>query len=143
MINGRVFDWESIRIDTPWGIDLPILSISYSSEAPVDPQFSRGNVAVGYGRGNLAQEGAVELEHRSWLQLSVYAATQGGLLRIRPFPITVSYSNEDQVPQIDVLTACVFEKVEAEANQGDTRIGNKKLTIKILDPIKYNGVPVM
>lgn len=143
MINGRSYDWESIRLQTPFGVNLDILAISYSSEAPVTPVFARGNVARGYGVGNLVQDGSFELPHTSFQQLEVFAATKGGILRIPPFPIVVSYANEDQIPQVDVLRSCKIEKVETSSSQGDAETGKRTITIKILDPILYNAVPAM
>ena len=85
----------------------------------------------------------MDIPHTSFQQLLVYAATQGGVLRIRPFAIVVEYSNEDQVPQIDVLRACKLEKLETDSSQGDTETGLRTLTFKVLDPILYNGVPAI
>jgi hypothetical protein len=141
MINGRVFDWESIKIQAPFGLNLEILAISYSSEAPVTPAYGRGIVARGYGQGNLVQEGSFEIPHNAFQQLQVFAATKGGVLRIPPFPIVVSYANADQVPQVDVLRSCKIEKVETSASQGDAEVGKRTITIKILDPILYNAIP--
>ncbi len=140
MINGRSFDWEAIKVRSIWGANIEITNISYSSEATVDPVFARGNVARGYGVGNLSQEGAIDLPHTSFQQLQIYAATQGGILRIRPFEIVVEYSNEDQIPQIDILPAVKIEKVETESAQGDTETGMRTISLKILNPIRYNGV---
>ena len=143
MINGRSFDWESIKIHTPWGLNFCILNINYKSERPAEPTYGRGNVPRGYGRGNLTQEGGIEIDAQSWAQLQVYAATQAGLFRIKPFVISVSYGNDDQIPQVDTLPSCIFTTTETEATQGDTEIGKRTLAIQILDPISYNLVSVM
>jgi len=143
MINGRVFDWEAIKIRSVWGANIEITNISYSSEATVDPIFGRGNVPRGYGVGNLAQEASLDVPHNSFQALQVYAATQGGLLRIRPFDIIVEYSNDDQIPQIDTLRAVKIQKVETSGAQGDTEIGMRTLSLKVLNPILYNGVPAI
>jgi hypothetical protein len=143
MINGRAFDWESIKIRAIWGANIEITNISYSSEAPVEAVFGRGNTPRAYGVGNLAQEGSLDIPHNSFQALQIYAATQGGLLRIRPFDIIVEYSNEDQIPQIDILPAVKISKVETEASQGDTEIGMRTISFTVLNPILLNGVPVI
>jgi len=142
-INGRTFDWESIRVDAPWGLDAEIKAISYSTERPVEAVFGRGNAPNGFGRGNLEQEGSIEMDHRAWLALIAFSLTEGGLFRGSPFPITVSYSNDDQTPQVDFLPSVLIMQTETEANQGDTQIKNHTLTMKILDPIRFVGVPVL
>lgn len=143
MINGKTFDWEDIKVDIAALIDLEILAITYKSERPAEAVYGRGNAPRGYGRGNLTQEATVDLDHAAFLKLSAFAATQGGLARIKPFVITVRYANNDQLPQVDVLDGCVFTTIEAEGTQGDTEVGIKKLTLNVFNPIKYNGVPVM
>jgi hypothetical protein len=143
MINGRSFDWESIKIRSVWGANIEITNISYSSEATVDPVHARGSVARAYGVGNLVQDGSMDIPHTAFQQLEIYGATQGGILRIRPFDIIVEYSNEDQLPQIDTLRATKIEKIETESSQGDTETGLRSLTLKILNPILYNGVPAI
>lgn len=143
MINGRTFDWESIRVDAPFGLNLVILAIDYKSESPVEAVYGRGRVARGYSRGNLAQEGSFEMPHESFLQLGVEAAVYGGIFNITPFPIVVSYSNADQGIQIDVLPAVVLQSFETSASQGDSEVRKVKVAFKILDPIKVNGQDVL
>jgi len=141
MINGKSFDWEDVAVDAPWGIGLQIKNISYKSTRPAVPTYGRGTVPRGYGRQNLEQDGAMDLTHEEFQKLAIYAATQGGYSRIKPFPITVRYSNDDQATQVAVLPSVVLEEVSAEANQGDEEVGTKSLTFKVMDPILYNGVP--
>jgi len=143
MINGKSFDWEDIKIDAPWGLDVEIQNISYESDRPVVETYGRGNTARGYGHQNLAQTGAIELNHRSFIALSAYGATQGGILRIAPFVITVRYANTDQVTQVDILDAVKISKIATEASQGDEEVALRTLDIKILNPIKWSGVPAM
>lgn len=144
MINGRTFDWEAIRIDTVWGLNLQILAISYSSESPAEAVYGRGRAARGYGRGNLVQEASIELPYDAFDQLTIFAATQGGLFNIKPFPITVSYSNSDRgIPRIDVLPNCIITRKETDATQGDTEVRKARLTLNVMDPIILNGVPVL
>lgn len=143
MINGRTFDWESIRIDTIWGIDLEIQSISYSTEAPTEAVYGRGNSPRAYGRGNLSQDGSMELNHRSFLQLTLFAGTQGGLFNIPPFDVNVAYANSDQIPQDDILPQVKINSTETEATQGDTEIKIHSIDFIILNPIRLNGIAVL
>lgn len=143
MINGRVFDWESIRIDAPFGLNLEITNISYSSESGAESVHGRGRAPRGYGRTNLNQEASIDLPAPSFLQLSTYAISAGGIFNIPSFPITVSYSNADQTPQVDVLPSCVITRVETEASQNDPEVNIKRLSLNVLDPIVYNGQAVL
>lgn len=143
MINGKVFDWEDIKLDAAALVDIEILAVSYTANRPANPQYGRGNTARGYGRGNLEQSGSIELDAQSWLKLNAYAATQGGILRLRIPAITVRFANTDQIPQVDVLTNVLIEEVSSDQSQGDEEIGKRTLSIKIMDPINYSGVNSM
>jgi hypothetical protein len=142
MINGRVFDWESVRIDTIWGLNIEVQSINYNSNMPSEAAYGRGNNPRGFGRGNLTQKGQIILNAQAKQALDAAAAVYGGLMRIPPFPITVSYSNADQTMQVDVLPSVLFDSIGTEAKQGDTEAGLWTYDLNPLDPIVYNGVPV-
>lgn len=143
MINGKSFSWEDITVRAPWaaGMGLEILSINYSSRSDSTPTYGRGRVPRGYGRGNLEQDGSMELTHEEFEKLAIFAATQGGFSRIPPFPILAQYANADQRPQIDTLPSVVLDEISAEASQGDAEVGKKTINFKVMDPILYNGVP--
>jgi hypothetical protein len=143
MINGRTYDWESIKVDAPFGIDVEIQNINYQSTREGVAVYGRGNAPRGYGRQNLEQDGSVQLNGRSFIALSAYGALAGGILRIAPFPITVRYANTDQPTQVDILDGVIFTGVSTEASQGDEEILLRTLNIRILNPIKWNSVPVM
>jgi len=143
MINGRVFDWESIRIDTVWGINLEITNISYSTESPAEAVYGRGRAPRGFGRGNLVQEASIDLPAPSFLQLTAFALANGGLFNIPQFPITVSYANNDQIPQVDILPSCVIQRGETESSQGDTETNMKTIGLNVLDPIIFNAQAVL
>lgn len=143
MINGRIYDWESIKVLTAWGAPLEIQGISYSSESAAELAYGRGRAARGFSRGNLTQSASMDLTFESFDTLSVYAATQGGIMNIKPFTIVVSYSNEDRVPNIDTLRSVIITKVETSAAQNDSEVRKMKLTLQVADPILYNGVAAL
>lgn len=143
MINGRTFDWESIKVDAPFGIDVEIQDINYKSNRPVNMVFGRGNAARGYGRGNQEQDGDLTLNHKSFLALAAYGATFGGYFRIPPFVITVRYANDDQVTQVDVLDGVVLEEIGTGGAQGDEEVALRKINFKIANPVKFAGVTTM
>ncbi len=143
MINGRVFDWESIRITLAAFVNLEITNISYSSESGAESVHGRGRAPRGYGRTNLVQEASLDLPAPSFLLLSGYAVLNGGMFNIPSFTVSVSYANFDQIPQVDTLPACVITRVETEASQNDAEVAMKKLSLNVLNPIKYDGQPVI
>jgi len=142
MINGRSFDWESIRIDTPWGINIDVQNIDYDTEMPLEMNYGRGNIPRGYGQGNLVQTGNLSVDGQAFLAVSAFAALHGGLFRIPPFGISVSYNNVDQTIQTDFLPSAKFTKVTNAAAQGDTLVNVKVLDFAIMDPVQLNLVAV-
>lgn len=142
MINGRVFDWESIRIDTVWGLNIEVQSINYSADMKSEAAYGRGNNPRGYGRGNLSQKAQLVLNAQAKQALDAAAAVYGGLFKMPPIPITVSYSNTDQVMQVDVLPSCLFDSAGTEGKQGDSEVAVWTYELNLLDPIVINGVPV-
>lgn len=143
MINGRVFDWESLQIATVWGAGIQLQAISYSSESAAELAHGRGRAARGYARGNLVQSGSIDLTFESFNLLTVYALANGGIMNLKPFPIIVMYANADQLPNVDTLRSCIITKVETSAAQNDSEVRKMKLTLQVADPILYNGVGVM
>ena len=143
MINGKTFDWEDIKVDIGGLLDLEIMAINYDTERPVEEVYGRGNAARAFGNGNLVQSGSFELDPRAWLVLVIFSGTQNGIFRIPPFPITVSFANDDQVPQVDVLPSVKLSKVSTSQSQGDTEVGKRVIDFKILDPIRLDGISVM
>jgi len=143
VINGRTFDWESITIGMGLiSVDFEVQAINYEHEATVTPVYGRGKTARGYGVENLEQSGSMTLNHEAFLQFTIFAATQGGFHNMNPFPITVSYANDDQIPQVDVLRDVKPMKESTEATQGDAEIALRTIDFVILSPILNTGIPV-
>jgi len=143
MINGRVFDWESIKVILPFGAPLEVTNISYDSESPSENVHGAGRAPRGYGRGNLVQNASMDLPAPAFLALSTYASANGGMFNIPAFNISVGYANDDQIPQVDTLPSCTITKVETSASQGDTEVNMKKITLMVHDPISFNGQSVL
>jgi len=143
MINGRSYDWESVTITAPWGIDVEIKNISYKAAAPSQLNYGRGNTAVGFGRTNYEGSGSLQVDGRSFRAITIFAATQGGHFRIAPFVISVNYNNVDQIAIEDILDGVLFDEIETEAAQGEGEVAMYTLPFKVANPIKFNLVAVL
>ena len=137
-INGNYYDWESIEIMLPNGIAIGITEISYNDERGIEARYGKGAIPRGFGRKNYKASGNMSLDKDEAQRLQV--ALGGSFYREKPYPIIVSYANEDQMMIIDVLPDCMITKADTSAKQEDDNAGVVKLDFIILSPIKWGGL---
>ena len=144
-INGKNYDWEDIHVTTLTGEQIGITEIKYSDEQSVTARYVRGAVPRGYGRGNYEASGSMVLDRDEWekLKLALVALSNtGGIYDHTPFPIVVSYANDDMGTVIDTLRDCKISKFDGGGgSQGDDNVSPITCEFTILSPILWNGIP--
>ena len=144
-INGKNYDWEDIHVITLTGEQIGITEIKYSDEQSVTARYGRGAVPRGYGRGNYEASGSMVLDRDEWekLKLALVALSNtGGIYDHKPFPIVVSYANDDMGTVIDTLRDCQISKFDGGGgSQGDDNVSPITCEFTILSPILWNGIP--
>ena len=144
-INGKNYDWEDIHVITLTGEQIGITEIKYSDEQSVTARYGRGAVPRGYGRGNYEASGSMVLGRDEWekLKLALVALSNtGGIYDHKPFPIVVSYANDDMGTVIDTLRDCKISKFDGGGgSQGDDNVSPITCEFTILSPILWNGIP--
>ena len=144
-INGKNYDWEDIHVITLPGEQIGITEIKYSDEQSVTARYGRGAVPRGYGRGNYEASGSMVLDRDEWekLKLALVALSNtGGIYDHKPFPIVVSYANDDMGTVIDTLRDCKISKFDGGGgSQGDDNVSPITCEFTILSPILWNGIP--
>ena len=144
-INGKNYDWEDIHVITLTGEQIGITEIKYSDEQSVTARYGRGAVPRGYGRGNNEASGSMVLDRDEWekLKLALVALSNtGGIYDHAPFPIVVSYANDDMGTVIDTLRDCKISKFDGGGgSQGDDNVSPITCEFTILSPILWNGIP--
>ena len=144
-INGKNYDWEDIHVITLTGEQIGITEIKYSDEQSVTARYGRGAVPRGYGRGNYEASGSMVLDRDEWekLKLALVAISNtGGIYDHKPFPIVVSYANDDMGTVIDTLRDCKISKFDGGGgSQGDDNVSPITCEFTILSPILWNGIP--
>lgn len=144
-INGKHYDWEDIHVITLTGEQIGITEIKYSDEQSVTARYGRGAVPRGYGRGNYEASGSMVLDRDEWekLKLALVALSNtGGIYDHTPFPIVVSYANDDMGTVIDTLRDCKISKFDGGGgSQGDDNVSPITCEFTILSPILWNGIP--
>jgi hypothetical protein len=141
MINGNLYDWESIEILLPSGVAIGVSNIDYDDERPVEERYGKGSLPRGYGRKNYKASGKIELDLDEADRLTV--ALDGSVYDSAPFAITVSYAPDGQPTITDTLPLCKITKTSTSAKQGDDNVGQRKYDLKILEPIKWGGMPAL
>ena len=144
-INGKNYDWEDIHVVTLDGEQIGITEIKYTDGQSVTARYGRGAVPRGYGRGNYEASGSMVLDRDEWekfkLALKGTSGT-GGIYDHTPFPIVVSYANDDMGTIIDTLPDCKISKFDGGGgSQGDDNVSPITCEFTILSPILWNGVP--
>lgn len=144
-INGKNYDWEDIHVTTLIGEQIGITEIKYSDEQSVTARYGRGAVPRGYGRGNYEASGSMVLDRDEWekLKLALVALSNtGGIYDHTPFPIVVSYANDDMGTVIDTLRDCKISKFDGGGgSQGDDNVSPITCEFTILSPILWDGIP--
>jgi len=126
MINGQTYDWESVSATIAGKILDGIKEISYDEEQELEAVYGRGNKPIAYGKGKYKASGKMTLLKPEFDMFEKVSLPAGGLAMVKPFPITVTYRNDDQSLKTDVLKDCLVKKIGRAAKQGD-----KELTVSV------------
>ncbi len=145
MINGSLYDWESIEIMLPHGISIGVTSISYDDERPIEERYGKGSTPRGYGRKNYKASAKMELDidAAEMLAVALAASGGGGIYDSLPFPIIVCYAPTGQPIITDMLPLCKITKTSTSAKQGDANVGQRSYDLTVLTPIVWGMVPAM
>jgi hypothetical protein len=140
MINGKSYGWEDISTVLPYGEAIGIQNVEYSDSKELDPTYGRGSNPTGYGAGNYSAEGKITVSKEEYNKFIDYAKKLGTpLYKVPPFPIVVSYANDDQPTSTDELKSCKVTKVSESRGQGDKE-SKVEMELKILGGIYRNGL---
>lgn len=141
MLNGNLYDWESLEVVLPSGIAIGITSIDYEDERPIEERYGKGCTPRGHGRKNYKATAKMELDMDEADRLLM--ALEGTYYDSPPFQIICSYASDGLPVITDVLPVCKIVKISAAAKQGDENVGQRKFDLKILAPIEWGGMPAI
>lgn len=142
MINGKKYSWEDITITCPHGVMVNISEIEYSDKKETEGIYGKGTNPVGYGEGNYSAEGKVKMGRDEYelLKNTLFLENGKAIYKHSPFPIVVSYANDDQATVTDVLPSCKLTSQSNGPKQGDKSV-DVEMGFIILEPILWNGIP--
>ena len=129
MVNGLIYDFESIKLMLPTGLILGCESVEYSDEKNDEVICGTNNLPLGVGRGEWKGTCKLELQRFEYDKLNVFSAASGGFYNMPPIPVVASYGNLGQPPVTDTLlvhfTKRDFKQCRAKANFIKNRRSNQ------------------
>ncbi|MDR3019891.1 MAG: hypothetical protein LBU66_03190 [Treponema sp.] len=139
MINGIIYDFESIKLILPSGLSLTFEKISYKDKKDDEVITGANSLPIGIGRGEYSGDCEVELGRAEYEMLNDYSAAHGGFYNMPPVPIIVNYGHFGQPTIIDNLQV-KFNERDFSSGKGDK---NLKVPLKgtLTMPLISNGVP--
>jgi len=142
LVNGRHYDWGSMKLVLPSGsIVVSLQDINFKGELEKESTYGKGQIPIGSGQGNYSSDGDFSVLRDDFEDiLALGVATGRGLLKTPPFPLLLEYGNEDQETKQTVLPAVDITSVDESASQGDKNL-KVKIGFKNHKPIIRNGVP--
>jgi hypothetical protein len=139
MINGLVYDYESIKVLLPTGLIVLLESISYNDKKNDEVVTGVSNLPVGIGRGEYSGECELEIGRFEYEKINMASAASGGFYNIPFLEIIVSYGWAGQMICTDALSVHFTER-DFSGKKGDTNL-NVKIKGALVAPIVSNGVP--
>ena len=121
MVNGLIYDFESIKLMLPTGLILGCESVEYSDEKNDEVICGTNNLPLGVGRGEWKGTCKLELQRFEYDKLNVFSAASGGFYNMPPIPVVASYGNLGQPPVTDTLLVH-FTKRDFKGSKGDTNL---------------------
>ena len=139
MVNGLIYDFESIKLMLPTGLILGCESVEYSDEKNDEVICGTNNLPLGVGRGEWKGTCKLELQRFEYDKLNVFSAASGGFYNMPPIPVVASYGNLGQPPVTDTLLVH-FTKRDFKGSKGDTSLN---VTIEGAQTMPMNSDGVM
>jgi len=139
MINGKIYDFESIKLMLPTGLSITFEKVNYKDKKDDEVVTGSNGMPIGIGRGEYSGECEIELGRDEYDMLDAYAATSGGFYNMPPIPVIVSFGHTGQPIITDTLQV-KFNERDFSAGKGDK---NLKIPIKgkLTAPLLTNGRP--
>lgn len=126
-INGKMYDWSSIDISLSSLGDIEAQSIDYGDSVDREAVYGRGNIPRGYGEGNYSASGKMTILKEDFNTITDYCKRKNiPLYKLQIPKIVVSYANDGEKAQRDVINKVMIQKIDNKGSQGD-----KKLTVDL------------
>lgn len=121
-INGRAYDWPSIRLQLLGQTVAGVTEINYSDTQEKVNNYGAGTMPVSRGYGKYEPKADIMLEMKEVERIQAALPPGGRLQDIPPFPIVISYVNTSNMQVTHTLHNCEFLGNGREVKTGDTNV---------------------
>lgn len=136
-INGVRHDWESASITGPHGMFIDLTEINYKASQPKKRVYGKGNVSIGYTRGNYSATVDLTIGEDEFNQL--VDSLGSSILKAKPFDIVIVTEPDDQPKSERVIQQILINDVDDSLKNGeDAKMVKLAGTAQM---ITRNGVP--
>lgn len=135
--NGKTFDSGDVHVTVFGSIDWEITEVTYGEKQAHQANYSLGsNKPTSYSRGKIEYESSLTMRLSSASRIE--KAADGNLLNIKPFPINITFLNDDNEIVNDTVYA-KFSNNKREVN-GDVDL-KTQFELFVLD-IDWNNASI-
>ena len=122
LVNGRAYDWASIRVGLLGQTVAGITGISWEDMQEKVNNWGAGINPVSRGYGKYEAKGSITLEMKELERIQAALPPGGRIQDIAPFPIAISFVNSSNALINHTLHNCEFTHTQREVKTGDTQI---------------------
>ena len=122
LINGRAYDWASLRAQLLGQTVAGITALSYDDSQEKVHNWGAGVNPTSRGLGKYEAKGSLTLEMKELERIQAALPPGGRIQDIAPFPIVASFVNASNQLITHTLHNCEFTNNKREIKTGDTNI---------------------
>lgn len=133
--NGKAYDGGDVVVMLFGRVDWEVTSINYNTEQEHQANHSLGsNKMTSFSMGKITNTGDISFRLAS--ASTIEKAAGGSILNIKPFPVNITYVNDDN----DIVNDTILAKFQSQGREvgGDMDI-KKQYTLFVLDT-DYNNI---
>lgn len=135
--NGKSYSSGDVKIALFGSLDYEVTAISYSTSQTHTPNYSLGSDdPTSYSMGKKERKGSITMRLPS--VSAIEKAVRGDLLKIKPFPINVTYLSDENLLINDTIIAKFMDQGRDVGGDDDLK---QTFELFVLD-IKFNNVSI-
>ena len=122
LINGRAYDWASLRAQLLGQTVAGITALSYEDMQEKTNNYGAGINPTSRGLGKVEPKASLTLEMKELERIQAALPPGGRIQDIAPFPIVATFINTSNQLVTHTLHNCEFTNNKRELKTGDTNI---------------------
>ncbi len=100
--NGKAYDSGDVKVQVN-GVPIEVSKITYGNEQEHQLNYSLGNKATSWSQGKITPNASIGIAMHDIIPLE--KASNGSILKLKPFTITVEFVNEFNIIVVDKIVA--------------------------------------